>query len=94
MHDNWEPVPEPGPRRVPPPPRRPTAPPGASDPEDPRTTPWEALIAQGKERGYVTIVDIGAVFDTLDQHPPADLRPLYEALRATGIAVVTGAPKA
>lgn len=77
-----------GRKRQPPPPRRPPAPPGTASPEDARPTVWEQLIVAGKERGYVTVAEIDAVFEALDDvQPPGDLEPAFQLLRSLGIDV-------
>ena len=75
-------------KRQPPPPRRPPAPSGTASPEDPRPTVWERLIVSGKERGYVTVAEIDAVFRSLDARPPGDLEPAFKLLRSMGVEVL------
>lgn len=76
--------------KQPPPPRRPQAPAGTEQPEDPRPTAWERLIAIGKDRGFLTPDDLDSLFRTLDVVPPADLGPAYSLLRSMGIEIQQG----
>ena len=73
--------------RQPPPPPRPPAPPGKAPDEDPRPMVWERLIVAGKDRGYVTVAEIHAVFKGLDVEPPPDLEPAFQVLRSMGIEI-------
>lgn len=84
------PPPQPAMLRGSSPPRRPPAPPTPSPGSSP-PAPWEAIIAQGKAHGYLTVEQINAVFDVLNRDPPADLRPVYDLLSAMGIEVVASA---
>jgi hypothetical protein len=81
------PTPAPGPRRAPPPPRRPSAPPAAGAP-DPHPNPWQGLIVLGKERGYLTVEDVLAVFDIINRAPPLDLQPVYDHFADMGVDIV------
>lgn len=88
MHSDGTLVPQPGGERTPPPPRRPAAPPASSDSYSPGTSEWEKLIVEGKDRGYVTLAEVDAVFEVLNAYPPNEMEPAYALLRAMGIEVI------
>jgi hypothetical protein len=88
MHSDDTLVPQPGGERTPPPPRGPAAPPASSDHDPLGTSEWERLIVEGKDRGYVTLGEVDAVFEALKVYPPNDIEPAYALLRAMGIEVI------
>jgi Sigma-70 factor, region 1.1 len=88
MHSDRTLVPQPDESRMPPPPRRPAAPPASADHDRPGTSAWEKLIVEGKDRGYVTLAEVDAVFEALNVYPPDDVEPAYALLRAMGLEVV------
>lgn len=59
---------------------------GAADSDTP--SPWETLIARGKEEGYVTLGEVLGVFNELQQIPPDPLEPVLERFRQMGIDVL------
>jgi Sigma-70 factor, region 1.1 len=85
-------VPQPGGERTPPPPRTPSAPPASSDHDPPGTSEWEKLIGEGKDRGYVTLAEVDAIFEGLNAYPPIEMEPAYALLRAMGIEVIAARP--
>lgn len=46
------------------------------------------LIVSGKDRGYVTVAQIDAVFRFLDAQRPGDLEPAFKLLRSMGVEVL------
>jgi hypothetical protein len=63
---------------------------GGTDGELP--SPWEELVAKGKERGWVAMDDVFTVFAELTQIPPSDLRPAVELFNWMGIDVLAERP--
>ena len=56
-------------------------------PDDPWPRAWERLIVAGKERGYLTVGEIDAVFTAVAVRPPGDLEPAFQLLRSLGIDI-------